>query len=80
MPKAKYSPLYTRLRELLVEARRNAGLQQVDVAKRLGRPQSFVSKIESGERRLDIAEFVEVADVVGVDPVKLLKQAISSAR
>lgn len=44
------------VRELLRESRANAGLRQVDLAERLGAPQSFVSKYESGERRLDIIE------------------------
>ena len=48
------------------------------VAKRLGRPQSYVSKVESGERRLDVAEFVEIAVAVDADPVRMLKQAISA--
>ena len=52
-------PASARLRELLTEARSNAGLKQLDVAGRLGRPQSFVSKYEGGERRLDVVEFSE---------------------
>ena len=41
---------------LLRDLRRNAGLRQVDLAKALGQPQSFISKYESGERRLDVLE------------------------
>src|SRR5215469_4373107 len=52
---------YKRLRELLVKARKSAGLTQTDLAVRLKRPQSFVSKYERGERRLDLVEFGEVA-------------------
>jgi transcriptional regulator with XRE-family HTH domain len=62
------------LRELLIEARSRAGLTQVAVAERLGRPQSFVSKYEVGERRLDVVEFLEVCAAVGADPVKILRQ------
>jgi len=40
----------------------------------LERPQSFVSKIESGERRLDIVEFIEVMRAINVDPVSLVQQ------
>ncbi len=43
------------------------------MANRLGRPQSFVSKYESGERRLDVAEFLEVCAAVGADAVKILR-------
>ena len=63
---------YRKLRGLLVEARRSAGLTQADLASRLQRPQSFVSKYERGERRLDVVEFGEVAKALSVDPAKLL--------
>jgi len=63
-----------RLRELLTEARSKAGLTQLDVASRLERPQSFVSKYESGERRLDVVEFLEVCTAVQADPGKVLRQ------
>lgn len=50
------------LRQIRVEAR----LRQVDVAERLGLPQSFVSKYESGERRLDILELHRVCGAIGI--------------
>lgn len=53
------------LRNLLREMRLEAGLRQQDVADRLGGPQSFVSKYESGERRLDIAELHRVCLAIG---------------
>lgn len=53
--------LYALLREL----RRGAGLTQVEVARRLDVPQSFVSKYESGERRLDVIELRHVAEAIG---------------
>lgn len=49
-----------RLRDLLREIRTEANLRQVDLAQRLGQPQSFVSKYEAGERRLDIVELEQV--------------------
>ena len=52
--------------------RRKAGLTQVQVAGRLGRPQAFVTKYERGERRLDVIELVEVAAAIGADPVDLV--------
>lgn len=51
---------HDQLRNVLLEARRKKGLTQVDVAALLDKPQSFVSKYESGERRLDVVEFLEV--------------------
>jgi transcriptional regulator with XRE-family HTH domain len=49
----------------LKAARKDAGLTQVQVARRLRRPQSFVSKSESGERRVDAVEFAEFARLYG---------------
>jgi len=77
MSKAKFSPTYTRLTQLLVERRIMAGLSQIDVAATLGKPQSYVSKIESGERRLDVVEFVEFARALGADPVRMLKAVLA---
>jgi DNA-binding transcriptional regulator YiaG len=67
-----FTPSYDRFRALLVEARKSRKLTQADVATRLGRPQSFVSKYERGERRLDVVEFLEVARAIGVDPKRLI--------
>jgi len=62
---------YKKFRELLVEARKAADLTQAELSGRLKRPQSFVSKYERGERRLDVVEFGEVARALNSDPVKL---------
>jgi transcriptional regulator with XRE-family HTH domain len=77
MQKSIYTQQHQRLRELLIEARRKAGLTQAQVAERLGKPQSFVAKYEGGERRLDVIEFLAVAKVVGVDAAKILASAVS---
>ncbi|MCA9071854.1 MAG: helix-turn-helix transcriptional regulator [Planctomycetaceae bacterium] len=62
--------LYTRqqqiLLELLRETRHAAGLRQQDVAEQIEEPQSFVSKYEIGERRLDILELREICHVLGI--------------
>lgn len=55
-----------KLRRLLREVRAEAGLRQVDLAERIGQPQSFVSKYESGERRLDPLELREVCKAAGI--------------
>lgn len=60
MDKAIYSAEQQALSRLLREQRERAGLRQIDVAERLGLPQSFVSKYESGERRLDLIELRQV--------------------
>lgn len=74
VPKSAHTQDYARFRLLLVEARRRAGLSQAQLAAKLSRPQSFVSKFERGERRLDVIEFKQVAEAVGVDPLRLLRK------
>lgn len=63
--KSLYSEQYQQLCSLLRDLRRGAGLTQVEVATRLDVPQSFVSKYESGERRLDVIELRHVAEAIG---------------
>jgi transcriptional regulator with XRE-family HTH domain len=64
--------------ELMIAARKTAGLTQHDLAKRLRRPQSFVAKYEGGERRIDVVEFLTIARAIGADPVRLLRALIST--
>ena len=66
----------------LIEARNAAGLTQQDVANRLNRLQSFVSKYERGERRLDVVEFVSICGVLDVDPCSIVREIeeLSTAR
>lgn len=66
MARSRSSPRHTRLTRILAESRETAGLTQVELALRLRRPQSFVSKIESGERRVDVIELLEIAEAIGI--------------
>lgn len=68
MEKSTFTPLYERFRERLVAMREKAGMTQRDLARKLGREHSFVSRIELGERRLDVVEFYWVAKALGQDP------------
>lgn len=63
---------------VLAEARHDAGLTQRDLAQRLRRAHSFVGKIESGERQLNVLEFCEYVDALGASAAELIKK-ISSA-
>ncbi|MCT7953636.1 helix-turn-helix domain-containing protein [Laspinema palackyanum] len=74
MNKSVFTEKYTRFRRLLIEIRQSSKLTQVQVAQRLHKPQSFVSKYERGERRLDVVEFLEVAKALEVNPSELLTQ------
>ena len=62
-----YSEEYKKFLLCLKRARSEAGLNQVDVAKRLKKPQSFVAKCESGERRLDVVELNQYAKIYKKD-------------
>jgi transcriptional regulator with XRE-family HTH domain len=59
------APRYQRMLARLREAREAAGLRQIQVAESLGKPQSYVSKVESGERRIDPVELAEFAEIYG---------------
>ena len=63
-----------RLLDLLRQVRHDAGLRQTDVAERLGLPQSYVSKYESGERRLDLLELRKVCQAIGISLEKFVKK------
>ena len=73
MPKTIYSERHGRLRTLLKEKRRAAGLTQTVVAERLGKPPSYVAKYEGGDRRLDVLEYLDVAAAIGFDPYSVLR-------
>ncbi len=74
--KSFHTQEYADLIEGLIEARKSAGLTQQDVADALGKPQSYVAKIEGCERRLDIGEFVDYARALGYGPTELLKSIL----
>lgn len=78
MPKSLRTPRQHRLQALLTEVRKARELTQSDVAARLGRPQSFVAKYEGGERRLDVVEFVAVAEALDTDPCALLSALLDA--
>lgn len=65
--KSTDAPGYDQLLARLRAARKAAGLTQTKLAKKLRRPQSFVSKYENAEQRLDVVEFVEVTRALGID-------------
>ena len=66
MEKSLYTSQQQKLQDLLRQIRVEAGLRQVDLAEKLGEPQSFVSKYEIGERRLDILEIRAICEAVGI--------------
>lgn len=74
MGKSRYSADYQRLCGVLRQLREEAELTQTEVANRLRMPQSFVSKYEAGDRRLDVIELRHVLDALGVRPGTFLER------
>jgi transcriptional regulator with XRE-family HTH domain len=62
------------LLSVLRQLRREAGLRQVDMAQKLGKPQAFVSYYESGARRLDLLELRQVCEVLGISLVAFVRK------
>lgn len=73
--KATHSKAYRQLLQRLRKARLEAGLNQADVAKKLHRPQSFISKIELGERRIDPIELKELAAIYKQPVIRFLEDS-----
>ncbi len=73
MTKSIFLQPYTVLTQQLIAARMAAGLTQVELAKRMGKPQSFISKYENAERRLDVVEFMLVCRALDADPARIVK-------
>ncbi len=67
MSRTLHSPRHEALRAYLVERRKKAGLTQAEVAKKLGRYQSFVATVERGQRRVDVVELLAFAEAIGFD-------------
>jgi len=68
------TPRHKVLVELLVAARERAGMTQTDLARRLGEYQSFVARLESGQRRIDVVELIELAGILEFDPRSVIEQ------
>jgi len=57
----------------LVAERKKAGISQIELAKKLKRSQTFVTRMETGRRRIDVVEYLELAEVIGFDAAKLIE-------
>ena len=62
----------------LAAARKRANITQVELAARLGKPQSVISAIEAGQRRLDVVEFLVIVRTLGADPVEIFAEVVRS--
>lgn len=79
MTKSVFLEPYGILTQELVLARGRAALKQADVAQCLRKPQSFVSKYERGERRLDVIEFLAVCRVLQADAGEIIRKVQEAA-
>jgi transcriptional regulator with XRE-family HTH domain len=74
-PNPVFSGEYQHLREILITARREAGVSQRELAARIGKCCSHVSRIEQGQRRVDVLEFYRIAASLGAEPGELFRAA-----
>ena len=74
MARSTHHRHYQAFLNLLRQLREQAGMTQVELGDRLGNTQTFVSKIERGERRLDVVEFTELCEALGADPLDAFRR------
>ncbi len=74
MTRSIHSERYKILCLMLIERRKALKMSQYELAKRLKKPQSFVAKIERRERRLDMIEFLELAQALNADPCQIIRE------
>lgn len=77
MPQSIHTAQYKVLRNALIAARKASGLTQSALAERLMVTQSFVAKVELGERRIDVIEFLNITRAIGADPVEIIRMVDS---
>jgi ribosome-binding protein aMBF1 (putative translation factor) len=65
--KTIHSKRHKRLVELVTAERKNAGIRQVQLAKKLKKSQTWIARLEGGERRLDVVELIDLAEAIGFD-------------
>lgn len=78
MARSTYNRHYRSFLTLLRDLREQAGVTQVELGERLANTQTFVSKIERGERRLDVVELTEICEALGADPSTAFKRFLDS--
>jgi len=69
---------YSKLIEEMVRLRKDKKMTQTQLAQQLGRPQSYVGKVETRERKLDIIEFVDWCNAIGQSPSEVLRSQLEA--
>lgn len=62
---------------MLIKERKASDMNQTELARALGQSQSFVARVESGQRRVDVIEFINIAKAVGFDPKKAIAKLMA---
>jgi transcriptional regulator with XRE-family HTH domain len=75
----KYPSRQRAVASAIASARRRADVSQRELSEKLGVPTNWIQRIESLERRLDVAEFIAIAQALNLDPVRLLGRVLKSA-
>lgn len=76
--KSIHAPEHERLRQIFIQRRQELGLTQRQLAERLGVIYSLISKIETGDRRLDVLEFIEYCQILELNPNQIIDDIISA--
>jgi transcriptional regulator with XRE-family HTH domain len=74
----KQDPRYEKLQSLLKELRKSKNIRQQELAELLGRPQSYVSKYEGGDRNIDLIELIDVAKSLDMEPTTVISDLVES--
>lgn len=80
MPKTIFTGANQVVVDALRRARKAAGLTQAELASKIDRDQSHLSLIEGSQRRLDVVEFIQIADALGLDPQALFSEILRDVR
>ena len=78
MDKTLVTERHRRLIALIIEAREKSGMTQTELADALGEYQSFVARLESGQRRLDVIEFIQLSEVLKFDLTEMISKVSTS--
>lgn len=78
MPKSVFTSAYASFLTVLIAARKRAGVSQVELARRVGKNQQFISGVEQGVRRLDLIEFCVLARGLGLEPNQLFAEIVAA--
>ena len=79
LSKSLYTDRWGQLLGILKQVRKEQGMTQVELAKILHRPQSLIAKIESGERKLDVCQFLDYVEAIGGNPTAIIQELIGSS-